>query len=147
MGLDIRARQLDSDTSHWNLKLSLWWGDGERARGGSYSCVRKGELRPSWLSHCYVVPGDGVLLQGAGIGSSSRSECLHSAQFRSGGRPAEPMRRLPDTATCIICMDTERATVSMPCTHSVCCLSCASETPRCFICRAAVAHVSGINLS
>ena len=53
-----------------------WWYFMQNAWGGSFSWVRKGELRPSWLSLGSILPGDGV--QQAARSGSSRRERFHS---------------------------------------------------------------------
>jgi len=76
----------------------------------------------------------------------------NASTARRGSTDPEPAERVghlatKDTSLCIICRVAERKVVFMPCTHTVCCESCAFQTSRCCICRAAVESVSGIILS
>ena len=50
----------------------------------------------------------------------------------------EENRRLKDTMLCKICMDKDISTLFLPCSHLVCCDTCAPTVHDCPICRTAI---------
>jgi hypothetical protein len=87
--------------------------------------------------------GSGSGSSGSGSGSSGSSglaqlQASHQALTQVKREKATAEAEAEDRAQCVVCMESDRAVLFLPCGHAVACVGCAAGLQQCPVCRALV---------
>jgi hypothetical protein len=89
--------------------------------------------RKQEVIHVAHRPMEGIVADLAGL-----QEAQPQQVERAEGEPQNP--KLPASKECVVCMDSARSVIFLPCKHLACCANCAKILPKkeCPICKKAI---------